>query len=160
MEEAKNIIDKLQLLPHPEGGFYRETYRSEMKITTENGPLRNVSTAIFYLLEGADRSHFHRIKSDELWFFHAGQTLEILVLNDHKLERILLGNKLEAGELPQACIPANSWFASHVKDESGFSLVSCTVAPGFDFADFEMAERAELLKEFPNFKETVERFTR
>lgn len=160
MKDAKIIIDKLQLLPHPEGGFYKETYRAEMKIANENGHLRNVSTAIFYLLEGSDRSHFHRIKSDELWFFHAGQTLEILVLNDHGIEKILLGNNFEAGELPQACIPANSWFASHVNEEKGFALVSCTVAPGFDFADFEMAEREALIRAFPEHQETILQFTR
>lgn len=157
--DAAKIIQKLKLQPHPEGGFYKETYRCEQKITTPRGE-RNVSTAIYYLLEDKDKSHFHRIKSDELWFFHQGQPLEIISIQDNKVHTILLGNNLEKGEVPYAMIPANCWFASHIKDESGFVLVSCTVAPGFDFSDFEMATRETLIGEFPHLKKVIENFTR
>lgn len=156
---AAEIIQRLKLQPHPEGGFYKETYRCEQKTSTPEGE-RNVSTAIYYLLENEDRSHFHRIKSDELWFFHQGQPLEIIAILNDTIHTILLGNDLEKGEVPQAIIPANCWFASHVKDENGFALVSCTVAPGFDFLDFEMAKRADLMRQYPDWKEIIKKFTR
>ena len=156
---VKNLIDKLQLQPHPEGGYYKETYRCDQRIGTEAGE-RNVSTAIYYLLENDDKSHFHRIRSDELWFFHLGEPLEIVFIREGVLESVILGNDLGKGQLPQAIIPANSWFASHIKNEKGFTLVSCTVAPGFDFKDFEMAKRETLIQEYPQLKEVIENFTR
>lgn len=141
-------IDKLKLLPHPEGGFYRETYRSGEIINNVNGDERNVSTAIYFLLEGEDKSHFHRIRSDELWFFHQGQALEILVLNGSGLSKILLGPDAENGEHFQARINAGDWFAARLKDGRGYALVSCTVAPGFDFNDFELAKADVLSQQF------------
>ena len=156
---APNIIQKLQLQPHPEGGYYKETYRCNQRMPTNTGD-RNVSTAIYYLLEDDNKSHFHRIHSDELWFFHLGEPLEIVYIRDGKLETILLGNDLSKGQMPQAVIPANSWFASHIKNEKGFTLVSCTVAPGFDFADFEMAKRDLLIREYPQLQAVIEYFTK
>ena len=157
---AQPIIHQLQLLPHPEGGYYRETYRAAPTLATAAGQTRNVSTAIYYLLENEDKSHFHRIKSDELWFFHQGQPLEIVLLPDGQLSRIVLGNDLAAGAVPQAVIPANTWFAAHLPQGTGYALVSCTVAPGFDFLDFELAERAALTREFPHLAEVVTQFTK
>jgi uncharacterized protein len=157
--DVKELIQKLQLKAHPEGGFYRETYRSTESILTDNGKGRNISTAIYYLLENQDKSLFHRIKSDELWFFHQGQPLEILVIKGTRLVIILLGNDIEKGEVPQAIIPANCWFASSVKNATGYSLVSCTVAPGFDFEDFELAGRENLIQEFPHLKNIIEKYT-
>ncbi|AHJ97938.1 cupin domain-containing protein [Hymenobacter swuensis] len=156
---AQEIIQHLQLLPHPEGGYYRETYRATDTLTTAEGNTRSVSTAIYYLLENEDKSHFHRIKSDELWFFHQGQALEIILLTPGQPTRLVLGSNFSSGELPQAVVPANTWFAAHLPHRAGFALVSCTVAPGFDFADFELAERAALLAEFPQEAELVEQFT-
>ncbi|GAB3649528.1 cupin domain-containing protein [Hymenobacter agri] len=156
---AQPIIELLQLLPHPEGGYYRETYRAAPTLATTEGQTRNVSTAIYYLLENEDKSHFHRIKSDELWFFHQGQPLEILLLTDGQLSRIVLGNDLAAGAVPQAMVPANTWFAAHLPQRTGYALVSCTVAPGFDFQDFELAERGALTREFPHLTEVVTQFT-
>ncbi|UOQ71049.1 cupin domain-containing protein [Hymenobacter cellulosilyticus] len=157
---AQTIIDTLQLLPHPEGGYYKETYRAATSITTETGASRNVSTAIHYLLADADKSHFHRIQSDELWFFHQGQALEIVFIQDKQLVTITLGNAIERGEVPQAMIPANVWFGARVKGEAGFALVSCTVAPGFDFQDFELGRREALLQEYPHLRAAIEQFTR
>ncbi len=154
-----DLIQKLALLPHPEGGFYKETYRCGQSLQTPTGD-RNVSTAIYYLLENKDKSHFHRIKSDELWFFHQGQPLEIVSIQEGKLKTILLGNNFNNGEVPQAIIPANCWFASHIQEGKGFALVSCTVAPGFDFTDFEMAKRENLIQRFPHLQEVIEKFTR
>ena len=111
------------------------------------------------MLEDDNRSHFHRIKSDELWFFHLGEPLEITTLNNGRVETILLGSALEKGELLQAVIPAGIWFGSRIKSQKGFVLVSCTVAPGFDFADFELAKREDLLKEYPQFEELVKELT-
>jgi predicted cupin superfamily sugar epimerase len=157
---GKEIVQKLGLLAHPEGGFYKETYRSSCSIETEQNTIRNISTAIYFLLENDNISLFHRIQSDELWFFHQGEPLEIVFIKEGVLNTIILGNSFENGEMPQATIPANTWFASSVKHLKGYSLVSCTVAPGFDFADFELASRDTLLKEFPNLKETIRKFTK
>src|SRR4051812_48206094 len=111
--DAKYWIKNLNLLSHPEGGYYKETYRCQelMKVPGSDEE-RNISTAIYFLLEGNDKSHFHRIKSDELWFFHEGETLEILILNQKRLSTILLGKNIAAGEVLQAVVPANSWFGS------------------------------------------------
>ena len=156
---AQAIIDKLKLIPHPEGGFYKETYRSDYTIVNEKKQSRPVSTAIYYLLENDDKSLFHRIQSDELWFFHLGQPLEIIVIQDGHLVTFILGNDVKKDEGPQVKIPANTWFAARVKNAKGFSLVSCTVSPGFDFADFNLARREDLVQQFPHLKDVIEKFT-
>ena len=156
---AKDLIRELDLQPHPEGGYYKETYRSEKTLCLEQKKVRNISTAIFYLLENQDYSSFHRIQSDELWFFHQGEPLEIASIQNGELVSIVLGNAVEKGEFPQAVVPANAWFGARIKSGSGFSLVSCTVSPGFDFADFDLADRKELIRQFPNLKEVIESFT-
>jgi predicted cupin superfamily sugar epimerase len=155
----KDIIEVLQLQPHPEGGFYAETYRSSAFTLNQNGEKRNISTAIYFLLHDTNKSNFHRIQSDELWFFHQGEPIEIVTIQDGKSRSIILGNAIEKGELPQATIPANTWFGSKLKDGKGFALVSCTVAPGFNFLDFELAEYEKLANEFPNLKALIEEFT-
>lgn len=157
---ATNIIQQLQLKPHPEGGYYAETYRSAQIITNNKQENRNISTAIYYLLEDKNKSHFHRIQSDELWFFHQGEALEILLLQNKMLKTITVGNSIEDGEIPQVTIAANTWFAVKIKNETGFSLVSCTVAPGFDFLDFELAKRDELVEQFPDQANIINEFTR
>ena len=157
---GKEIVQKLGLLAHPEGGFYKETYRSSSSLTTDQNTIRNISTAIYFLLENDNFSLFHRIQSDELWFFHQGEPLEIVFIKEGVLNTIILGNSFENGEVPQAIIPANTWFASSVKQLKGHSLVSCTVAPGFDFADFELANRKNLIQEFPHLKEIIQKFTK
>jgi len=158
--KVKEIVERLGLQEHPEGGFYKETYRSNQTIETDKNVFRNISTAIYFLLENENISLFHRIKSDELWFFHQGEALEIVFIKEGVLNTIILGNNLENGEVVQATIPANTWFASRVKNLKGYSFVSCTVAPGFDFADFELAKREDLINKFPNLKETIEKFTK
>ena len=160
MKSAQQLIQTLQLLPHPEGGYYKETYRSPQMITDKNGNPRNVSTAIYYLLEDEDVSHFHRIQSDELWFFHAGVGFEIVAIINGEAVTFHLGNAIAQGEMPQVIIPANTWFASRVKGRKGYALASCTVAPGFDFADFEMAERSTLLNTYPDLQEVIHTFTK
>jgi predicted cupin superfamily sugar epimerase len=153
---SKYWINKLNLAPHPEGGYYKETYRSnEQFLPGGFSGLRNVSTTIYFLLEEDNKSHFHRIKSDEHWFFHEGSTIEILLLNNQHLSSILLGKDPDQGEVLQAVVPAGYWFAARMKDGKGYGLVSCTVAPGFDFNDFELASRKELIKQFPKQEKVI-----
>ncbi|RAV99922.1 cupin domain-containing protein [Pseudochryseolinea flava] len=164
MRTSNHWIEKLHLLPHPEGGFYRETYRADGKISHDalspnfKGD-RNYSTAIFFLLRAEDRSVFHRIHSDEIWYYHAGGTLSIYILDHGKLIELKLGCDIDNGEHLQVVVPAGKWFGAIVKDGL-FVLSSCTVAPGFDFADFEMASRLALLDQFPSHEEIIIKLTK
>lgn len=154
-EKAKLYIDQLGLLPHPEGGFYKETYRSSG--TTGD---RNLMTAIYFLITSKNISRFHRIKSDEIWYFHDGSPLSVHTLdkeNGHQIHQV--GLDLEKGENPQFLVPAKTIFGSSLDQENAFSLVSCTVAPGFDFADFELFTTEELLQQFPNDEDIVRKMT-
>jgi predicted cupin superfamily sugar epimerase len=157
--EAESIIRHLNMKPHPEGGYYKETYRSTSLTVNSEGNSRSQSTAIYFLLENQNKSHFHRIKSDELWFFHQGKPLEILSIENGILKRTILGNDFLAGQQAQAMIPANTWFGSRLLQGKGFGLVSCTVSPGFDFHDFEMAKKENLILEFPDLKEIIDEMT-
>ena len=157
-------VNKLELLPHPEGGFYKETYRSVEMIPEDTlqgfHSARNICTAIYFLMSSGKISAFHRILSDELWFFHSGSSLLIHQLdNKIGLQTHRLGLDFEKGDRPQITIPAYSWFGSEVEDYDSFSLVSCTVAPGFDFMDFEMGDREKLVKEYPKHQAVIERLT-
>jgi predicted cupin superfamily sugar epimerase len=163
---AKYWIEKLKLIPHPEGGYFRQTYRADLVIEGEalppnfTGP-RSASTAIYFLLDGENFSAFHRIRSDELWHFYAGTSLEIHVIDRTGIySRLLLGNNPDAGEKFQAVVKAGCWFASCVQDPRSFALVGCTVAPGFDFEDFELAKRSELNRLFPQHKSLIARLIR
>lgn len=163
---AGHWIDLLRLQPHPEGGYYRVTYEAEQMI--EQGALpdsfagpRRASTAIYFLLQRGDFSAFHRIPSDELWHFYAGDALQIHIINAAGVIRTIdLGRNVASGEAFQAVVPADHWFASEPKGESAYALVGCTVAPGFDFTDFQLAARDELLREYPQHKKLIERLTR
>jgi predicted cupin superfamily sugar epimerase len=164
MQTADYWIHHLKLDPHPEGGFYKETYRSKENIQLCGLPFRfsaprSFSTAIYFLLRSQDKSLFHRIKSDELWHFHAGSTLNIHVLQDGNLSTFHLGNNLEQGEFLQVVIPANCWFGAKVKSPETYTLSGCTVAPGFDFKDFEIADRKKLLLDFPNHAAIINELT-
>jgi hypothetical protein len=165
-DTARYWIRRLRLKKHPEGGWYRETYRSAESIPAGALPRRfkgkrSFSTAILFLLTGRDFSAFHRIRSDELWHFHAGSGVILHVLGRKPgYSRIRLGNRPERGESPQAVIPAGAWFAAEVEDPGGFALVGCTVAPGFDFADFEIANRRPLCERHPRQRRLIERLTR
>jgi len=165
-EDAKYWIEKLGLIPHPEGGYFRQTYRSEVVIAREALPAgfsgaRAASTAIYFLLEWKNFSAFHRLRSDEMWHFYAGDPVMVHVIEpEGEYSSIVLGRDLEAGQVPQAVVRAGCWFASHVADWKSFAVVGCTVAPGFDFEDFEMGKRAELTAKYPQHREVIERLTR
>lgn len=156
----QELIKTLNLIPHPEGGYYSETYRANEIILNSEKKKRNLLTTIYYLLKDNDKSMFHRIKSDEMWFFHQGKPLEIVYIIKGEVKTIILGNEIKRGEVPQLLIPANTWFGAKIKDETGYSLVSCIVSPGFDFEDFELAKREDLIKEYSELKETIELFTK
>lgn len=157
-------IENLKLLPHPEGGFFKETYRSTEEVDHRQLPLRykgarNFSTAIYFLLRSQDRSVFHRIQSDELWHFYAGTTLLIYVLTPNGLKTHRLGADPLQGDSLQVLVPVGCWFGAMVEKPNSYALCGCTVAPGFDFADFEMANRDELLKEFPDEEVIIMKLT-
>lgn len=157
------FIKHLQLQPHPEGGFFKETYRSTGIISSQCLPPdfkgdRNYSTAIYFLLQQGDFSAFHRIKSDECWHFYEGGSLLIHVIDkEGNYSCIRLGRKIDEGEVFQFVVPAGSWFASEPSQEVEFSFVGCTVAPGFDFADFEMANTTVLSGEYPQHHLLIQR---
>ncbi|MFO8238604.1 MAG: cupin domain-containing protein [Prochlorococcaceae cyanobacterium] len=137
--KPEQLIRALELAPHPEGGHFRETYRAKAQVPTPRGP-RATSTAILFLLAAGEASHWHRIHSDEAWHHHGGGRLLIYELSPAgSARRTGLGLDLAAGDRPQHVVPAGSWFAAEPAPASPWSLVSCTVAPGFDFHDFELA---------------------
>ncbi len=162
VREVNYWVEKLGLLPHPEGGFYKETYRSKVQGSFNgfNGD-RNVTTGIYFLLTQGNFSAFHRIKSDEIWHFYDGDALEIYWFSPQgDLNTIYLGLDGDKGQLPQAVVPAHCWFASRVVEGGDYALVGCTVAPGFDFQDFELAHRNDLVATYPEHTEIITQLTR
>jgi hypothetical protein len=163
---AAEWVSILALIPHPEGGFYRETYRATETIDAEHLPERFAgrrvhSTAIYFLLPGDQISALHRIKSDEVWHFYAGSPVTLTLMHpDGRLEEHRLGPEPERKESFQAIVPAGCWYGAAVDDERAWALLGGTVAPGFDFADFELADRASLLARFPEHRQTILRLTR
>ena len=158
-------IERLHLEPHPEGGYFRESYRSAGVIPASGLPnyfgSRNFSTAIYFLLKGAEFSAFHKLKSDEIWHYYDGCALNLhVILPEGTLITKVLGADFEKGEQLQQVIPANHWFAAQSVDAGSFTLAGCTLAPGFDFNDFELGSFNELLTLFPQHKDLVRGFTR
>ncbi|WP_299606820.1 cupin domain-containing protein [uncultured Aquimarina sp.] len=165
-DDIRNIVAKLDMKPHPEGGFYKETYRSDGVIPKNAledkfSGARNYCTGIYFLLTSENFSAFHRIQQDEMWHFYGGSSLYVHVIDANGLYTChAVGMNLDEGEKPQLVVPAGCWFASSVKENNHYSFVGCTVSPGFDFEDFELAERNKLIQEFPAHKETITRYTR
>jgi predicted cupin superfamily sugar epimerase len=162
----KELVQKFDLLPHPEGGYYKEVYRSEgviaqSQLGNQFSGDRNYCTSIYFLLTSANFSGFHRIKQDEVWHFYQGSPLQIHVIHpngQYELHRI--GFDLTQNLTPQFVVPAGAWFASSVENENDFSLVGCTVAPGFDFDDFELAKRTELIALYPQHAQIITQLTK
>lgn len=138
MSKVEELIKAHGLIPHPEGGYYKETYRSKEVTQTSRGE-RPVSTGIFYLLSKGQKSRLHRIKSDEMWHFYGGDSLVVFEKNeDGTHKETILGSNLSLGQKVQYTVPAGVWFGAYLPEDSEFAFVGCTVSPGFDFQDFEL----------------------
>jgi hypothetical protein len=164
MHNPEQIIKKLALSPHPEGGYFRETYRNSNKINQNTLKShffsnRNLATAIYFFLEFPDFSAWHRLKADEMWHFYLGEPLTLYILSkSNEITKITLGQDIIAGQHLQYLIPGGDWFAA--QPQKGWSLTGCTTAPGFDFADFELGEASKLLKTFPQHAQIIKKYCR
>jgi predicted cupin superfamily sugar epimerase len=162
---ADDVIRLLNLQPHPvEGGFFRETYRSSATLPASalpaHGAERNVSTAIYYLLKPGHVSELHVLPGDEVFHFYLGGPVRMLQLRpDGSGGEVLLGADIAAGQVPQLVVPGGVWQGTRLVGESGFALLGCTVAPGFDYADYKSASRAELVKKWLVFEEQIKMLT-
>lgn len=157
IKSADYYIEKLALEPHPEGGYYKSSFTADESIEAF-GTTRKLYTNIYFLLKSGEVSHFHRLKSDEVWYYHGGSSLIIHIIDeDGDYRELKLGLNLEAGEQPQAIVRKNSIFGSSVIEEDSFSLVGCMVSPGFDFADFELFNQQELLIQYPQHAKIIQR---
>lgn len=156
-QRIQELIKRFELIPHPEGGFFREVYRSNGKHTDID---RNYLTSIYFLITADSVSRFHRIQSDECWYFHEGSTLRIHEISpEGKHTYTDLGLNLHQGEQPFHVVRARAIFGSLLKEQNGYALVSCAVAPGFSFEDFELFTREELLKSYPQHQAIIDILT-
>lgn len=158
--DAAYWIQHLSLIPHPEGGSYKEIFRSQTQVNRKgNAEVLQACTSIFYLLEGDDYSGFHRILSDEVWYFHKGSPLTVHIITAdgrhqaHELSDVPMGSL-------SLVVSAGLWFAAELSHKSGYTLVSCAVAPGFEFNEFEMADKVRLTKNCPGHEELFNRLCR
>jgi predicted cupin superfamily sugar epimerase len=165
MQSLENVIELLKLKPHPEGGYYRETYRSEgiikqQCLSADYSGNRNFSTCIYYLLERNSFSAFHKIVQDETWHFYDGSPLALQMITPlgYHIE-VILGRDIENGQVPQYTVPGGTWFAAKPLEAENYSLFGCTVSPGFTFADFRMADRNELISLFPQFTDLITEYS-
>ena len=160
-QDPQYYISKLGLEPHPEGGYFKRTFESQEQITDQELTVhfegkRMLYTSIYFLLTSNDVSHFHRLQSDELWYYHAGSPLSVHMIDENgEYTEHKLGLDLENGEVPQVLVPKNTIFGSSVKDRETFSLVGCMVSPGFEYQDFELFTQEELLLKYPQHKEII-----
>lgn len=166
MLSARDVIELLRLESlTQEGGYYRETYRSELTIPAEALPDdfasgRNVSTAIYYLLTPTDFSALHRVRSDEIFHFYAGDPVEMLQLHPDGRGRIVrIGSDLAAGDVPQVVVPAGVWQGARLAAGGRWALLGTTVAPGFEFADYQHADRTDFVGRYPEFTELITALT-
>ena len=165
MKDAEYWVDKLGMQPHPEGGYFCEVYRShervaESALPQRYGGSRSFSTSIYFLLKAGQFSRLHRLQSDELWHFYTGSPLKIhLFQPDGRYTCEKLGSNPEEGESFQVLAPLGTWFGGDSLESESYSLVGCTVAPGFDFEDFELAEREVIQELYPEHRELIQRLT-
>lgn len=165
MYTADYFVENLKMISHPEGGFYKETFVSEENISarnlnTEFEGVRKLWTSIYFLLRDGEVSNFHRLKSDEMWYYHSGSPLTIYMISpDGTLITEQLGLNIEKGEKPQILVPKDYIFGSAMNNE-GYALVGCMVSPGFEFKDFELFERNFLLEKYPEHKEIILKLTK
>lgn len=164
MNDYRTLIERLNLLPHPEGGYYRRNWQSQMTGVAKDatGKIvhaeRSIGSSILYLLPSREVCAWHRIACDEMWHYYHGSSLRIHLLhNTGEHLEFVLGMNLAKGELPQYIIPRNTWFCAEVIDEEAYSFCGCTLWPSFSYADFELAELHKLLDDFPAHKELISR---
>ena len=163
-KEAEKIVKALNLTKHPEGGYFSEVYRSEETLEKDlherfTGK-HSLYTSIYFLLCENEYSAFHILKSDEIWHFYEGTTLDIHIINpDGMIKTISLGKNVDVVEQFQYCIKAGQYFAAEVRDKTSYALVGCTVSPGFEYSDFELCKREGLVEMFPKHKELIARLT-
>ncbi len=161
-QNIKHLIRKLELREHPEGGYYSEIYRSLKTLNSNEdiGISRNLATSIYFMLKSGQVSKLHKLKSDEIWYFHDGSPLRVFLLNKSgNFQIAILGNNIVQDQQPQLIIPADTIFGAEVILPDTYSLIGCAVIPGFDFKDFELLKRDELLVIWPNYKKLIERLT-
>ncbi len=157
---ADRLIESLELIRHPEGGWYREVYRADtMVIHPHQLRKRSAATAIYYLLKYPDYSSFHRLSSDEIWHFYQGGAILIHELTEQGMKSTRLGGDTK-GSLYQYVVRRDSWFAVELQEADTYALAGCTMAPGFDFEDFKLAAKDQLLAEFPDQEEIINRLCR
>lgn len=166
MNSFENIISILKLRPHPEGGYFRESYRSAGEFRTESldegyAGKRNYATCIYFLLTSDSFSAFHRIRQDEIWHFYEGSPINLHMISPQGVySQVCIGRNLEEHQHLQYVVPGETWFAAKVINDNDHALVGCTVSPGFDFADFTLAQREELLRQFPQHSKVINELTR
>ena len=154
--DAAYYIEQLKLVSHPEGGHFASSYFGDEKIKTSNDKSRNLFTSIYFLLKPGEVSHFHRLQSDELWYFHDGSPLTVHIISpEGDYNEYRLGLDLVNGQKPQVKVPKGSIFGSSVDRDDNFSLVGCMVSPGFDFEDFELFTQSQLLEAYPQHEEII-----
>lgn len=155
---VKKLVKKLELEKHPEGGYFRQTYRSDTLVNIEGyDGQRNISTAIYYMLVGKQFSAFHKIRSVEIWHYYAGGSITLYAIdNEGKLSKIKIGKS----GTPQAIIKAGTWFAAAIDSRKSYCLLGCTVSPGFDYRDWELGKRDELVRMCPKHKKLIERYAK
>jgi predicted cupin superfamily sugar epimerase len=164
--KVEELVRKLQLTEHPEGGYFGEIYRSTEEIDAGHFSdryigKRNLATSIYYLLGGNDFSAFHKLATDEIWHFYLGSPMLIHELtHESGMITTVLGTDFMLDQNPQYVVRSGQWFAAEPMDKKGYSLVGCTMAPGFDFQDFEMADQKSLTEEFAEYEQEIKRLTR
>ncbi|MGW9685829.1 cupin domain-containing protein [Flagellimonas sp. 2504JD1-5] len=166
MSDIDYLIKKFELTPHPEGGYFKETYRSAEEIEQYALPekfsgTRNYSTCIYFLLTSDTFSAFHKINQDEIWHFYTGSPLKLHIISEKgEYSEQIVGSDFLKGEVPQFVVPAGHWFAAQTLEANSYSFVGCTVAPGFDFSDFVLPARKELISKFPKHQAVITSLTR
>ena len=159
---VESFVKHLNLVPHPEGGYYREIYKCIKTLDFDEYPdkTRHLSTSIYYLLKSGNVSKFHQLLSDEIWYFHFGAPVNICLIDkDGNLKTIQLSYRIDEGHAPQLIIPAGTIFGAYLDTPNSLTLIGCMVSPGFDFRDFKFIDKNYLLSHYPGHNEIIEKLT-
>lgn len=160
MKDKSIWIDHYKMAGHEEGGFFYQVLKSDQKIQLEGQAERALYTSIYFLLTSDNPSRFHRLTADEVWYYHYGSPLTVHMISpEGEYEQVTLGTDIEKGQVLQAVVPKHTIFGSTVEDADAYSLVSCMVSPGFEYDDFELFKRQDLLAQYPEYQEIIERLT-